>query len=350
MIKILNRKKVNPNKAVFTGTPILEKQELQLFKYSHREIHEDPHFKVKSIDTELKDGEKQWINVHGLHKVGPITEICEKFQIHNLVLQDILDVGQRTKFQEFPNYWFFTLKAVNPSEEQTLELEHISFVLGENYLLSFQEKSEDYFDHIRQRIRKDIGIVRERESDYLLFLLIESILDNYFKVLNNIETEYEENLIINAHSQPTPKLLDQIEKNKRKIYQLRKAIVPIKDFVSIIERIEPSMIKDKHKKYYFELRDLCLTLIDQCDTLEMRLESSSNLYFSLQGHQMNEIMKVLTVVTTMFVPLTFLAGIYGMNFKHIPELEYEWGYFILWGIFVILGSGMAYYFKRHKWF
>ena len=348
--KLLNRKKVNPFSPVFTGVKRVKNISLQLFKYNSNEYFEDSLYSEKSLASIPKDQNQYWLNIHGIHDIDRIKKICLKFGIHQLAIQDILDVNQRPKFQEYDNYWFFSIRSLQTVNEDDLEFEQMSFILGENYLISFQEDKSDYFDHIRQRIRENIGIIRERGTDYLLFLLFESILDNYFKTINNIEIKSERYGLSDIDSDNSPETLKIIESLKRQIHQIKKTIVPIKEYVSKIEREESGLISPKHIKYFYEIKDLCLSLIDDCDYLDMRLDSNINLFFSIQGHRMNQVMKTLTIVATIFIPLTFIAGIYGMNFSNMPELNWKWGYLGVWFIIVVVFMGMLIFFKRKKWF
>jgi len=217
-------------------------------------------------------------------------------------------------------------------------------------LVSFQEKKADYFDHIRLRLRNQVGIIRERGSDYLLYLLLESILDNYFKTIHDIEVKIEQLGLIDMGEDPSPMTLKTIEFYKRQVHQIKKTLIPMKEFVAKVEREKFGFIHEKHIKYFYELRDLCLSLIDDCEYLEVKLESHINLFFSMQGHRMNQVMKTLTIVATIFIPLTFIAGIYGMNFTNMPELNWEWGYFGVWLIIVLTFIGMFLYFKKKKWY
>ncbi len=179
---------------------------------------------------------------------------------------------------------------------------------------------------------------------------MESILDNYFKTINIIEGNIKKLGLISIETDPSPITLKSIELYKRQIHQIKKTIIPIKEFVSRIEREKFGFIDGKHIKYFYELRDLCLSLIDDCEYIELQLESSINLFFSVQGHRMNQVMKTLTVVATIFIPLTFIAGIYGMNFTNMPELNWKWGYLGVWLIIVAVFIGMLNYFKRKKWY
>ncbi len=347
---LLNRKKVNPSKPTFTGVKQVEELTAQLFVYNKSECLENPDFKIADFKEFSLNENYNWLNVHGIHDSEKIKTLCSKLNIHNLAIQDLLDVNQRPKFQEFDDYWFFTLKSIIPSGDSIIEQEQLSFILGQNYLVSFQERKADYFNHIRERLRKDIGIVRERSSDYLLFLLLESILDNYFTTINDIENNISETLEIDIGKDPSPEIINSAELFKRQVHQIKKTIIPIKEFVVRIEREKFSFVNERHIKYFFELKDLCLSLIDDCEQIEVRLESISNLFFSIQGHRMNQVMKTLTVVSTIFIPLTFIAGIYGMNFSYMPELNWKWGYFGVWAIILIVLVGMIIYFKRKKWY
>ncbi len=347
---ILNRKKVNPLKPVFTGIKYVEKPSLQLYEYNKENINVNSDYDVSNFNGFPEDELQHWLNIHGIHDIDIVNAICDKLNIHNLVVQDILDIDQRPKFQEFEDYCFFTLKSILPTEKKEVQSEQLSFILGKNYLVSFQEKKGDYFEHVRQRIRENIGIVNQRTSDYLLFLLLESILDNYFKTLDNIELQVDEFGIIDINSDPSPDILKSIELHKREIHQIKKTINPIKEFITRIEREKFSLIQKKHLKYFLELKDLCLTLLDDCDKIDVRLESSINLFFSIQGHRMNQVMKTLTIVATIFIPLTFVAGVYGMNFTNMPELNWKWGYFAVLGIMLAVFLFMLYYFRKKKWF
>ncbi|MBC8321549.1 MAG: magnesium/cobalt transporter CorA [Bacteroidetes bacterium] len=348
--KVLNRKTKTPLIPVFTGIKFSEEISIQLFSYNKDKFVEKKKISEKEFKGFSDLTYQHWLNIHGIHDVEIINNICKKVGIHSLAIQDILDVNQRPKFQEFENYWFFSIKSILPSDNMKIESEQLSFIMGKNYLVSFQERKADYFDHIRYRIREKAGVLREKGTDYLLFLLLESILDNYFNTISDIEKQVEDLEVIDINSDPSPTTLKTIELCKRQLQLIKKTIAPIKEFLTKVEREEFNLINEKHIKYFFELKDLCLTILDNCDKIEMRLESSINLFFSVQGHRMNQIMKTLTVVASIFIPLTFIAGIYGMNFNNMPELTWKWGYFGIWIIIISVFGGMLMYFKRKKWF
>ena len=348
--KKLNRKKLNAQIPVYTGAIHSEEIGMQLFTYNSEKYDEDLNYSNKVFTKFPIDNNQYWLNTHGIHDVGKILKLCHNLAIHALTIQDILDINQRPKFQDYEGYWFFSIKSMLPSEGTEILTEQLSFILGKNYLVSFQEKKADYFEHLRQRIRDKVGLVRERGTDYLLYLLFESILDNYFKTVNNIEAQLEMMNLSDVETDPSPSILKTIELYRRQIHQIQKTVSPIKEFVSKIEREELGLISEKHLKYFYELKDLCLSLMDECDQIDVRLTGNINLFFSLQGHRMNQVMKTLTIVATIFIPLTFVAGIYGMNFENMPELKWEWGYLTVWFIILIMLVGMLIYFRRKKWF
>lgn len=348
--KKLNRKKLNAQIPVYTGAIHTDEISMQLFSYNAEKYTEELNFSEKDFNGFSVNDEHYWLNTHGIHDVDRIVNLCRKLSIHDLTIQDILDINQRPKFQDYENYWFFSIKSMLPIEGGEILTEQLSFILGKNYLISYQEKKSDYFEHVRKRIREKVGIVRERGTDYLLYLLLESILDNYFKTVNNIENQLEAMNLSDIETDPSPSILKTIELYQRQIHQIRKTITPIKEFVTKIEREELGLVNEKHLKYFYELKDLCLSLIDECDQIDLRLTGNINLFFSLQGHRMNQVMKTLTIVATIFIPLTFVAGIYGMNFENMPELKWKFGYFGVWLIFLVLFVGMLVYFRRKRWF
>lgn len=348
--KRLNRKKHNPSNFIFTGSQFEKEISLQLFEYSKDNCVEHSNIEAVNLNYFSNENKQYWLNIHGIHNVEVIENICKNIGIHNLAIQDILDVNQRPKFQEYDNYWFFSMQSILPSEANEINSEQISFILGKNFLVSFQEKKADHFNHIRHRLREKIGILHERTADYLLYLLIEAILDNYFKTIDTIDTLTEKFGVIDINDDPSPTILKEIEFYKTQLNHLKKTINPIKDFITKIEREEFALIDKRHIKYFFELKDLCLTIIDNCEKIENGLESSIQLFFSVQGHRMNQVMKTLTVVSSIFIPLTFIAGIYGMNFVNMPELQFKWGYHIVWAVIVVVFASMIVYFKKKNWF
>jgi len=351
-MKIRRRKikVVDPKKIEFIGDQYLDKSSIQLFVYDKNEYVEEKEIVADDI-TGFNDGGKvYWLNIHGIHDVDVIQTICQRMNIHKLVIQDILDTTQRPKLQEFDDYLFFSVKSPLPQKNEHLEHEQISFILGSNYVMSFQEKKGDHFEHIRQRIREYKGISRERSADFLLYLLLESIVDNYTETLEAIEKRINASIKLDDSTDPGPAAIHEIESFKEELFNIKIHITPLKESISLLENEITEFIDQKHKKYYFDIKDQCLYLIDSLNSLYQKLESGENLFFSYQGHRMNQVMKTLTVVATIFIPLTFIAGIYGMNFEYMPELSWKWSYFTLWTVMIVLFVSMVIYFRKNKWF
>jgi len=343
---------VDPLKAQFIGQQYLEEPILQLFKYNsetYLEIKDVDPVNIPGIDQD--DANFYWLNMHGIHDAGLVSKVCTLVDTHRLVVQDILDTTERTKLQEFDNQLFFTIRSVSYEiEKKELDNEKISFILGKNYVISFQEKKGDYFEYIRQRIRGSIGLSRQRSSDYLLFMLLDAVLNNYFSVIEKIDHVVSEVPVSEMIKKNNPEMIVGFENQKAQLRTLKSYILPFYDSLHVLEKGDSDFINDSYIKYFFDLKEQCLQVRDHIDALLQKLESMSTLYFSLQGHRANEIMKILTIVAGIFIPLSFIAGLYGMNFEYMPELRYKYAYFIVLGIMACVFIGMIWLFKRKKWF
>ena len=242
------------------------------------------------------------------------------------------------------------MRSVLPPESNTarLEQEQLSFILGKNYLVSLQEKSSDFFQDVRGRIELKKGTIRDKGADFLLFRLLDATIDNYYKVVEYVN-ERSRMLEPKIIDDPDSELLKEIEMQKRKLLVMRKIVGPLKDITLSLEKVENNLLSKQNIHYYVDLKDSCLAILDDIDSTISLLDGLTNLYYAVQGQKMNETMKVLTVISAIFIPLTFLAGIYGMNFHNIPELRSPYGYFILLGVMVIITILMIIYFKRKGW-
>jgi magnesium transporter len=274
-----------------------------------------------------------------------IQQVIEKLNIENIYFP-----SRRPKVEEYSNYMFFSIKSALPSNQidNLLIQENISFILSKNYLISFQDQSSDHFTDVRDRIEKARGKVRSKKADFLLFRLLEAIIDNYFEVLENISDKIAEidSLLLN---QSRGNILKEIEIEKRKLIELRKITQPMRDITYQLEMNDTNFIESKNKLYFKNLKDACLTVLDEIDANKQILDGMANLFYASQGQRMNEIMKVLTVVSSIFIPLTFIVGVYGMNFKYMPELEYTYGYYTVIGVMVFIGVFLLAYFIRRGW-
>jgi magnesium transporter len=276
--------------------------------------------------------------------------LCEHLDIELLSVEDIYTEKRRPKLEEYPNYMFFSVRSALPiiGEGERLEQEQVSFILGKNYLISFQEKSSDHFTDVRDRIEKKRGKIRFKGPDFLLFRMLEAIIDNYFEVLESIDESIQllEKKLVTLKNAETFKL---IETEKRKLVELRKIVLPVKEVTSHLEKLKGPFLDVDNHHYFADLKENCLAVLEDIDANKQILEGMANLYYAVQGQRMNEIMKVLTVVSSIFIPLTFIVGVYGMNFENMPELKMKYGYGIVWAVLGVIGSTMTIYFIRKGW-
>lgn len=336
----------------FTGQKYLEVPDIQLFRYSKNHLKEtavknDMPAIIENLREEKED-EITWVNIHGLHDTETVRQLANHFDIDKLVVQDIVDTNQRPKVEVHDEYIFFSVKSVLPVNHQNIESEQISFILKKGVLLSFQEKKGDHFEHIRQRLRENKGIVRKNGADFLLYLLLDAITGNCYSTLLRIESILNQ-LPARIIKDQSPEIIANLEDIKHNLFTLRKSIAPLKEAIIFTEKSQNKLINPQTTPYFADLKDQLLQITDETDLNMTRAEGTTNLFFSYQGHRMNEVMKVLTIVATIFIPLTFLAGIYGMNFEHVPELSWKWGYPGVLGIMILAATGMLLYFRKKKW-
>ncbi|MBC8389337.1 MAG: magnesium/cobalt transporter CorA [Actinobacteria bacterium] len=290
-----------------------------------------------------------WINVDGIENTKLLKDLGECFSIHLLTLEDILNTDQRPKLEDFENYIYIVLKMLSYDEkEDEISSEQVSLILGKNYVISLQESEGDIFDPIRERIKNGKGRVRKVGSDYLSYLLLDAIVDNYFTILEKISEKIEglEDEIIKS---PTQETLNTIHNLKTEMLYLKKSVWPLREVVNKLERGELSLIKKTTSVYLRDIYDHTIQVIDTVETLRDMLSGMLDIYLSSVSNRMNEVMKVLTIIATIFIPLSFIAGIYGMNFSNMPELGWPWSYIVFWIVVLIIGVTMIIYFKRKKW-
>ena len=357
-IKYKRVRKVQPNYFEYTGIHKSEKVDMQLFVYDDLGYEEYKKVSLDRVRTEIEDelqvDDVKWLNVHGLHDVELIKNIGNLIQIDNFIISDILNTTRRSKMEELDDILFFSIKSVLPSKGiENLAIEQISFLLKENTIISFQEKKSDFFTHIRERIKTHSGIVRKKKNDYLLYLLLEAIMENFYVTIEHFEDAIE-NLITESKISDNQNILVQIEKNRENLNFLKRSILPLREALFSLKSIHDDDQYDGIEKgnysLFARLYQKSLEILEQIEYDLNTLDSASSFYFSSQSHKMNEIMKILTAVSVIFMPLTFVVGIYGMNFEFMPELKYEYGYYIVVGMMIIMTVGMIIYFKRKNWF
>jgi magnesium transporter len=321
---------------------------LELIQYNETDYFKCEDLPINELLGHLKADHINWINLDGLHDHSIINRIAEHFCIHSLLIEDIVNDHQ-PKSEEFDEYLFFTLKMLHRIDGNQISYEQISFVLGKDYLLSFQEDPGDFFGPFREKIKMDQGRVRKKKADYLLYRLIDIIVDNYYTVLDNIGEQIEE-IEDSIYSNPTEKEFKRIQLIKKELIFLRKALYPLRDAVNKLVRNESDFIDSANERYFSDVYDHVVHLIDSMDTYRDLTSSLMDIHINTLNTRMNEVMKVLTVISTIFMPLTFIVGVYGMNFEHMPELKWIWGYPLVWGVMIGIAVVMIQYFRKKHWF
>ncbi|MFC1807937.1 magnesium/cobalt transporter CorA [Candidatus Omnitrophota bacterium] len=344
-----------PGSLVHIGEKNLEKLRISIIDYNQENFQEKEAKDVKECFPFKESPTVTWINIDGLHDTDIISRIGKHFDIHHLVLEDIVNTSQRPKFEEFDNYIFIVLKMLYFDEkEDETKAEQVSLLLGANCVISFQEKVGDVFNPIRERIRSGKGRVRKSGADYLAYLLMDAVVDNYFIILERL-SEKIESMEDELVADPTTEKLQIIQSLKRDMIFLRKSVWPLREIISGLQRAESGLIQDSTTAYMRDLYDHTIQVIDTIESLRDMVSGMLDIYMSSISNRMNEVMKVLTIIATIFIPITFVAGIYGMNFErgasklNMPELGWPFGYIFAWGIMITITMVMITYFKRRKW-
>ncbi|MDG4812882.1 magnesium/cobalt transporter CorA [Hydrogenovibrio sp. 3SP14C1] len=338
-----------PGTMMFIGEQEMNTARVDLIDYNESQLEELRDVSVDRCGKPANSPGVRWINVNGIHNVGLIESLGKSLDLHPLTLEDIVNTTHRPKAEMFPRYIYVVLKMISYDEaENRAEIEHISLVLGENYVVSFQEKEGDVFNMVRERLRTSKGPIRSMKADYLAYTLMDAVVDNYFLAVERIGDRIEE-LDDRILIKPKPDDLQEVHRLKRDILSLRKAVWPLREEIGALEKSESSLIRSETKLFLRDLYDHTIQIIDMVETFRDVLGSVHDTFLSSMSNRMNEVMKVLTIVATIFIPLTFIAGVYGMNFENMPELKWPWGYFIVLGVMLVTGFGMLGYFWKKKW-
>lgn len=321
---------------------------LELIQYDEKDFLSFDKLTVHELLTKYNSGLVNWVNLDGLEDRAIIEKIGEHFALHSLLIEDIT-CDHQPKVEEFENYLFFTLKMLYRIEDNKIDYEQISFVLGRDYLLSFQEKEGDLFGPLRDRLRLDQGRVRKKKADYLLYRLIDIIVDNYYVVLDSIGQQIED-IEDDIYKDSSSVQFRKIQHLKKELIYLRKALFPLRDAMSKLIKDESGFIDSTNARFFSDIYNHVAHLIDSLDTYRDLTSGLMDIYINTLNTRMNEVMKVLTVISTIFIPLTFIVGVYGMNFDFMPELHWKLGYAGVWGVMLLVVIGMIRYFKYKKWF
>lgn len=338
-----------PGTPVFNGIKKVDKSTIRIIAYNQAQIIEKEINNINEADEFINSDHTTWINVYGLHHTGIINEISKKFKLDDLLVEDILNTDHIPKYEENEKYRAMILKQISYNKENNnITSSQIAVIFGKNYVLTLQEEPLGNFDKLRERMRKSVGRIRKRKADYLLFGILDTLIDNYLYSLSQLGQQIEDTgkriFISQKHN-----LEEDIFKNKIEIGYLRMQIRPVKEMLTRLLSLQINFIAKENKAFYNDLIELLTQTNETIEIYNTLVSDQLSTYNTFVGNRMNQIMKVLTVFASIFIPLTFIAGVYGMNFKYIPELSYQYGYFIFWGIIIFIAGGLLYYFKRNKW-
>ena len=341
---------LSPGTLVHVGERKVEDTKISIMDYDEANLREMTVDTIENCGQFMETDSVSWINISGIHDVDMIQKLGTCFNLHSLVLEDILNTEQRPKMDDFDDYILLILKMAYPdADHQVIQYEQISLIIGPNYVISLQEVEKDVFDSVRERIRKGKGRIRRSGSDYLSHALMDMVVDSYFKILEGLGEKIEtlQDAVI---EDPEPSLLAVIQSLKKEALFLRKSIWPLREIINTLTRGESELIREDTVIFLRDVYDHTIHIIETIETFRDMLSGTLDIYLSNVSNRMNEVMKVLTIIATIFIPMTFIAGIYGMNFKYMPELEWAWSYPILmlalFGMFLV----MIFWFKRKKWF
>ncbi len=340
-----------PGSLIHLGTKKIDQPKLRLMHYTPEEVVEKEPETLEDCQSYITENSVTWINIDGLHDAEMIQKMGKLFNVHELLLEDMLDTGQRPKFAETDELMVVIIKMLDFDEKtQKLTSEQISMILDDTYLITLQERVGDQFDHIRERIKKGNGRARRKSADYLTYVLLDTIVDNYLINIEALGNIIEKKEAFIFAKKPNEGLMQEMYKHKTEINFLRKNIRPVKEIVLHLIENESGFIDDENLKYFRDLSDLVAQAMETIEIYQMMLNDQLNIYHASLDSRANEIMKVLTVLSAFFIPLTFLAGVYGMNFDNLPELHFQYGYLYFWIALIIITLGMVVYFKMRKWF
>jgi magnesium transporter len=332
----------------FIGKKKMEVVKTQLIEFCSDDYSMKENIRDFSFINAPESQKKYWLNFHGIHDVDIIQQVGSLIGLDRLTIRQILDTTQRPKVESYEKYLFFSVKSIVKENLGSLKIEQLSFVLSSNNIVSFQEEEGDHFEGIRNKLVEGLGIIKNKNTDYLLGQLLDAILDNYFETIDKMNHEIStiEKIVL---KNPDKSTLIILEKHKHSAQIIKKALRPFKEALLTLMDGEISLIQKENVKYFKDMAHSATSATEEIDATLKTLEGLTNIYFSSVSHKMNETMKVLTTVATIFIPLTFIVGIYGMNFDNMPELHHRYGYFIALGSMGLITVGMLVYFKLRKW-
>lgn len=340
---------LSPGSPVYVGKKKVEQVKISIIDYDAQnfEIRE-----VKTVEEcyPFRDTSTvTWINVGGLHEIPIVEKLGQCYGLHPLIVEDILNTEQRPKMDIFDDYIFMVLRMhLCADDSHKIDSEQVSIILGANFVITFQEKEGDIFDGVRHRIGNNIGRIRKAGSDYLAYALLDALVDSYFNVLENIDEEIEE-IEEELVTSPTLETSRKIHFLRKEMILFRKSVWPLRETISLLQRTETPLLKDTTSVYLRDLYDHTIQVIDTAETLRDMVSGMLDIYLTGISNRLNEIMKFLTLFASIFIPLTFIVGIYGMNFDYMPELKWKWGYFAILLVMLLIGLSLLFYFRKKRW-
>ena len=336
-----------PGTLVHIGERKSEHVTVTVFRYSTTSCKE---LQVVQVDQLSPPADESviWINVGGVHKVEMVETLGKQFSLHPLLLEDVTNTDQRPKLDDYEAYIFLVMKMLSLTDRKDIGVEQVSFVLGKNYVISFQENGTDVFQPVRERLRGGKGRLRQSGADYLLYALVDAIVDQYFAVLE-LSGEQIEAVQQAVVDDPKPETLNEIHALKRQLLFVRRAVWPLRDVMTNLSRSDCPFLQHPTKVFFRDVYDHVVQIVDTIEILREMVSASLDIYLSSVSYRLNAIMRVLTVITTIFMPLSFIASIYGMNFEYMPELRSPWGYPLVLGVMATVGVGMLVLFRKKRW-
>ena len=339
-----------PGTLIYFGEREDQKTKIIFTEYSENNYNsrEAKSFEELKALYEKSNAENKWINIIGIGDIELLKKFGTYFKIHELTLEDILNIEQRPKLDSYENYIYLALRRINLNNEKCAQYEQISLIIGVDYLISFQDERNDFYSGVYERIKTGLNVFRHSPPDYLFYVLIDIIVDNYFLITEEV-FEYVENLRSEILEDPSKEKLEQAQSLKKELHSIRTKVSPLREIIANLDRNNRKFISENAAIYLKDTHDHVVEIVDLMDTFLDSTTSLLDLYFSSLSHRMNEVMKVLTVIATIFIPLTFIVGIYGMNFSNMPELEWKYGYPTIMTIMFVIGLSLFVYFKRKDW-
>jgi magnesium transporter len=339
----------SPGTLVHVGDQKTDAVQVHLFHYDAQTLIEKPLDRVEAALPLVQSATTTWVNINGIHDTAFMEHVGACFGLHALTLEDVLNTTQRPKTEAYDDYLFVVVKMLSyDAPTDRIASEQISLILKKDLLISFQEAPGDRFDPVRARIRKGKGRIRTAGCDYLAYALLDALVDNYFEILEKLGERLERlETIIDAG--PNAGILEAIHGIRRNLILFRKQVWPMREIILHFLKNDAPLIGETTALFMRDVYDHTIQTIDTIESFRDILSGMQDLYLSIISNRMNEVMKLLTIIATIFIPLTFVAGIYGMNFVYMPELNWRWGYPFSWAIFIAIAAGMLVYFRHKKW-